>query len=103
MFTGHSLGAGTAVLLTLLVLNGGALDWVPGGTRVRCVGFAPPPVYRPSEGGGGHIREEHKAVSNTDSQTICFLEQLVFGKLLFLSFLFFPFFLWGQEHVTSPF
>ncbi len=81
MFTGHSLGAGTAVLLTLLVLNGGALEWVPGGTRVRCVGFAPPPVYRPSEGGGGHIREEHKAVSY-------FLEQIVFGNLLFLSFLF---------------
>ena len=102
MFTGHALGAGTAVLLTLLVLNGGALDWVPGGTRVRCVGFAPPPVYRPSESGGGQIREEHKAVSNTDNKfsgTISVRETM---SCLVLSF----FLLgggWGEEHVAAPF
>ena len=44
--TGHSLGAGVAVLITLELLMGESQDALPAGTSVRCVALAPPPVYR---------------------------------------------------------
>ena len=40
--TGHSLGAGTAELITLELLTSNLL----GGREVRCVALAPPPVFR---------------------------------------------------------
>ena len=44
---GHSLGAGVAVLLTLELLLGTAAASLPANTAVRCLAFAPPPVFRP--------------------------------------------------------
>ena len=46
---GHSLGAGVAVLLTLELLLGAAAASLPANTAVRCLAFAPPPVFRPDE------------------------------------------------------
>jgi putative lipase involved disintegration of autophagic bodies len=44
--TGHSLGAGTAELITLTILSGN-VDFVdPAKTSVQCIALAPPPVYR---------------------------------------------------------
>ena len=44
--TGHSLGAGTAELITLNILTG-KVDWIdPAKTNVKCISLAPPPVYR---------------------------------------------------------
>ena len=41
--TGHSLGAGTAELITMSLLSS---DLLPGHCQVRCVSLAPPPVFR---------------------------------------------------------
>lgn len=43
---GHSLGGGTAELITLELLLGPSSELIPPGTRVSCVALAPPPVYR---------------------------------------------------------
>ena len=40
--TGHSLGAGTAELITMELISSNLL----GGREVRCVALAPPPVFR---------------------------------------------------------
>jgi len=40
--TGHSLGAGTAELITMELMRSNLL----GGREVRCVALAPPPVFR---------------------------------------------------------
>jgi len=50
--TGHSLGAGTAELLTMDFLEGEASKLLPAGTKVHCVALAPPPVFRPGGGQG---------------------------------------------------
>jgi len=44
--TGHSLGAGVAVLIALELLMGDSKAALPEETSVRCVALAPPPVYR---------------------------------------------------------
>lgn len=46
--TGHSLGAGVAILITLELLIGESKSAIPEGTNVRCIALAPPPVYRVS-------------------------------------------------------
>jgi hypothetical protein len=43
---GHSLGAGTAELITLELLLGPTSKIIPRGTQVSCVALAPPPVSR---------------------------------------------------------
>ena len=45
LVTGHSLGAGTAVMATLLWLNDAELR-----SKLECVAFAPPPIFRPKSG-----------------------------------------------------
>ena len=47
MLSGHSLGAGVVVLLSLDLLHGELASSLPQSTEVRCYAFAPPPVYRP--------------------------------------------------------
>ena len=44
--TGHSLGAGVAVLLALELLLGDGATTLPPGTEVHCLALAPPPVFR---------------------------------------------------------
>ena len=46
--TGHSLGAGTAELITMLLLSNTHedKDWL-SRMDIKCVALAPPPVYRP--------------------------------------------------------
>ena len=46
--TGHSLGAGTAELITMILLSKRKEDqkWL-SNTDIKCVALAPPPVYRP--------------------------------------------------------
>lgn len=45
--TGHSLGAGTAILITMEMLAGKVPNIVdPKRTKIRCTALAPPPVYR---------------------------------------------------------
>lgn len=44
VITGHSLGAGTAILATLQVLLGP--DKFVAANRVKCIALAPPPVFR---------------------------------------------------------
>ena len=45
--TGHSLGAGTAILITMAILSGSFKQIVdPKFTKIKCVALAPPPVYR---------------------------------------------------------
>lgn len=43
--TGHSLGAGTALLATMELMRN-KTKYLPEGTEVHCVALAPPPVYR---------------------------------------------------------
>ena len=50
--TGHSLGAGTAELITLELLTSGLL---PPDTRVHCIALAPPPVFRSDHSLPHHI------------------------------------------------
>ena len=51
LLSGHSLGAGVVVLLSLdLLLHGELAAGLPQGTAVRCYAFAPPPVFRPGPG-----------------------------------------------------
>jgi len=45
VITGHSLGAGTAVLITMGILKK-QYPVVPKGTKIQCLALAPPPVYR---------------------------------------------------------
>merc|ERR1711953_1330962 len=45
VITGHSLGAGTAVLITMGILKN-LYSVVPKGTKIQCLALAPPPVYR---------------------------------------------------------
>ena len=47
--TGHSLGAGTAELITMELMITGAL------TNVHCIALAPPPVYRSDQGLPEHV------------------------------------------------
>ena len=49
VLTGHSLGAGTAELLTMDLLEGQAKRLLPPRTSVRCIALAPPPVFRAGE------------------------------------------------------
>jgi hypothetical protein len=49
VITGHSLGAGTAVLITMDIITGHLSEIVPKKTSVHCVALAPPPVYRISD------------------------------------------------------
>merc|ERR1712178_549504 len=44
MVTGHSLGAGTAELITMKLLSSPQL--LARDTRIQCIALAPPPVYR---------------------------------------------------------
>lgn len=44
--TGHSLGAGTAILICMDILAGNFKEAVPKQTHVQCIALAPPPVYR---------------------------------------------------------
>ena len=46
VITGHSLGAGTAILIAMDILAGNVPAIVPAGIDVKCVALAPPPVYR---------------------------------------------------------
>jgi len=46
VITGHSLGAGTAELITLDLMLGRSSTLLPQGTEVSCVALAAPPVYR---------------------------------------------------------
>ena len=46
VLTGHSLGAGTAILISLGFLNNIYADDFPNVKEVKCVALAPPPVYR---------------------------------------------------------
>merc|ERR1719242_2770054 len=46
VLTGHSLGAGVAVLLALELLVGEGAAALPPSTEVCCLALAPPPVYR---------------------------------------------------------
>ena len=46
--TGHSLGAGTAELITILLLT--PEDLIPDTTKVQCIALAPPPVFRSPNG-----------------------------------------------------
>ena len=41
--TGHSLGAGTAELITMLLLD---RNLIPDTTKVQCIALAPPPIFR---------------------------------------------------------
>ena len=47
--TGHSLGAGTAELITMILLSNATADsgWL-SNIDIKCIALAPPPVYRPS-------------------------------------------------------
>ena len=46
VLTGHSLGAGVAVLLALELLVGEGASALPPNTEVCCLALAPPPVFR---------------------------------------------------------
>ena len=46
VITGHSLGAGTAILISLGFLNNIYANDFPNVKEVKCIALAPPPVYR---------------------------------------------------------
>ena len=46
VITGHSLGAGTAILITLALLFEDVPDHLNFKNRIFCFAFAPPPVFR---------------------------------------------------------
>ena len=51
VITGHSLGGGTAELVTMSFLNDSSMaSLIPDNTRIQCVVLAPPPVFRWSDG-----------------------------------------------------
>ena len=56
--TGHSLGAGTAILLSMLVMD--SASFKDGAFKVKCYAFAPPPVFTPLE----NVKLEWKAAIN---------------------------------------
>jgi sn1-specific diacylglycerol lipase len=47
VITGHSLGGGTAILTTMLVLSRNDIGVDP--KKVKCIAVAPPPVFRSNE------------------------------------------------------
>jgi len=50
VITGHSLGAGTAILITMAILSGNFKQIVdPNLTSIKCIALAPPPVYRSTD------------------------------------------------------
>jgi len=51
VITGHSLGAGVAVLISLDLLIGEKSIILPDSTQIRCFAFAPPPVFRSASDG----------------------------------------------------
>ena len=55
--TGHSLGAGTAILLTMLIM-----ETVGQHIDVKCWAFAPPPVFRPLDKANPRCASAIKAV-----------------------------------------
>jgi hypothetical protein len=70
LLTGHSLGAGVAVLASMLIDRGGAGDIdardfaLPVGTVVRCDAFAPPPVFTPLQAVSASIDRQVRVVVN---------------------------------------
>ena len=70
LLTGHSLGAGVAVLASMLIDRGGAGDIdardfaLPVGTVVRCDAFAPPPVFTPLQAVSASINRQVRVVVN---------------------------------------
>ena len=47
VFTGHSLGGGTAILASMLALSGRYNNTInPSTTKIKCVALGPPPVFR---------------------------------------------------------
>ena len=56
IITGHSLGAGVACLVTMLFLHEGLL---PPRVKVRCLAFAPPPVYAPLDSEAARMAMSH--------------------------------------------
>ena len=46
VITGHSLGAGTGILISLGFLNNIYANDFPNVKEVKCIALAPPPVYR---------------------------------------------------------
>jgi hypothetical protein len=58
MITGHSLGAGTAVLVAMEFLMGkNKQGHLPPSTNIGCVALAPPPIYRSEKEVPLHVRE----------------------------------------------
>jgi len=53
--TGHSLGAGTAELITLDLMLGRHCNITPPGTKITCIALAAPPVYRPGSSLPEHV------------------------------------------------
>jgi len=67
VLTGHSLGGGTAVLLTLQFFLDPFWSSILKGRDIKCVAFAPPPVYYSETPIPQNIRESiHIFVNNGD-------------------------------------
>ena len=63
LICGHSLGGGTAVIVTLAFLYDSSVSsLLPEGTKIQCVALAPPPVYRWND---GHNRSDWFIYQNT--------------------------------------
>ena len=63
LICGHSLGGGTAVIVTLAFLYDSSVSsLLPEGTKIQCVALAPPPVYRWED---GHNRYDWFIYKNT--------------------------------------
>ena len=67
VITGHSLGGGTAVLITLDLLLGGHAYLLPFRTAVFCIALALPPVYRSQSELQAHISNAIEVyINNSD-------------------------------------
>jgi Lipase (class 3) len=64
IITGHSLGAGAACLLTILLE---AKDLLPRKQKCRCFAYAPPPVYTPLEFAPKAVRATTSFVHENDA------------------------------------
>jgi hypothetical protein len=70
IITGHSLGAGTACLLNIKAHYDNLFTT---GTKIRCFGYASPPVYAAYDGTTSSLNVTNRAVLKAIHNTTCYI------------------------------
>jgi hypothetical protein len=72
IITGHSLGAGTACLVNIKAHYD---NLFPTGTKIRCFGYASPPVYAAYNGATSNLNVTNHAVLEAIDNTTCYIHE----------------------------